>query len=500
MKLILKLAWRNLFRNWRRSLITIIAVFFASFLAVGMRGMQIGTYDANIRNMVNIYNGYIQIQKLGYKENPSLNKSIKYDDKLIQSIKSVDGVEAYSRRIQSEGLIGFGSNTNGVLIAGIDPVNEAKTTSLSQKIMTVSMKSAILDISVPEHYREEIFRRFLKVSREKFADNSDAQKSSELIKNYLLMRDKTKIRNKILDSLSDSYSSLISDIEKFDSKYGLQIKTGRMVKPGYQDINEMVLGYKLMKNLKATIGDTVVGLSQGFDGSMGNMKFRIVGASKTGIDEFDRLSCFINIDAAEELFAMHNRATAVVVKIDALKNMPEIKNSLSDNLADTEYIVLDWTELMPDFKQSIEFDNITGILTLAILVIIVAFGILNTLLMSITERFREFGVMLSLGTSNGLLVRVVFFEMVFITIIGLFFGNIAAFGVNSWLAANPIELGGHYAEMMAETGFLPLMFSTTDFGVFFRPSILIFFVSFLTFIYPAFRLFHLEALKGIRYT
>ena len=57
MKLILKLAWRNLFRNWRRSLITIIAVFFASFLAVGMRGMQIGTYDANIRNMVNIYNG-----------------------------------------------------------------------------------------------------------------------------------------------------------------------------------------------------------------------------------------------------------------------------------------------------------------------------------------------------------------------------------------------------------------------------------------------------------
>ena len=197
---------------------------------------------------------------------------------------------------------------------------------------------------------------------------------------------------------------------------------------------------------------------------------------------------------------MHNRATAVVVKIDALKNLPEIKNEISDNIADTEYIALDWMELMPDFKQSIEFDNITGILTLAILVIIVAFGILNTLLMSITERFREFGVMLSLGTSNGLLVRVVFFEMVFITIIGLFFGNIAAFGVNSWLAANPIELGGHYAEMMAETGFLPLMFSTTDFGVFFRPSILIFFVSFLTFIYPAFRLFHLEALKGIRYT
>ena len=65
MKLLLKLAWRNIWRNKRRSLLTFVAIIFASLCAIAMRGIQNGTFALNIKNAVELFPGYIQIQKKG---------------------------------------------------------------------------------------------------------------------------------------------------------------------------------------------------------------------------------------------------------------------------------------------------------------------------------------------------------------------------------------------------------------------------------------------------
>ncbi|NIW79403.1 MAG: ABC transporter permease, partial [Calditrichae bacterium] len=87
MKLLLKLAWRNIWRNKRRSFITIAAVFFAVLLAVAMRGLQLGTYEVNIKTAVRLFSGYLQIQKEGYKENPSLRKSFRPTAEITQVLE-----------------------------------------------------------------------------------------------------------------------------------------------------------------------------------------------------------------------------------------------------------------------------------------------------------------------------------------------------------------------------------------------------------------------------
>jgi len=91
MKLLIKLAWRNIWRNKRRSVLTLIAIVFAAFASVVMRGIQEGTYELNIKNAVNMFSGYLQIQKSGYQENPSLNKNFKFSDDIKTAISSVDG-------------------------------------------------------------------------------------------------------------------------------------------------------------------------------------------------------------------------------------------------------------------------------------------------------------------------------------------------------------------------------------------------------------------------
>ena len=63
--MLLKIAWRNLWRNKRRSIITILAVVFAVMLAIVMRGLQYGTYAVNIKSSVELFSGYLQVQKNG---------------------------------------------------------------------------------------------------------------------------------------------------------------------------------------------------------------------------------------------------------------------------------------------------------------------------------------------------------------------------------------------------------------------------------------------------
>ena len=100
MKLLIKLAWRNLWRNKRRTIITICAVVFASMLAIAMRGIQLGTYEANIKHAVSLFSGYLQVQKDGYLDNPSLQKSFRFDGNLqtiLASEQQVTGFTGFHR-------------------------------------------------------------------------------------------------------------------------------------------------------------------------------------------------------------------------------------------------------------------------------------------------------------------------------------------------------------------------------------------------------------------
>ena len=409
MRLLLKLAWRNIWRNKRRSILTLAAVTFAVLMAIGMRGIQLGTYALNIKTAVELFSGYLQVQTKGYNETPKLSLCFREDKNIKSAIESTKGIQSYSSRVYADGLISFKDNSRGVAIFGIQPDKEKEVTT--------------------------------------FVENID---------------------------------------------------TGKFFTSDSSD--EIVVGSQLLKNLNAKIGDEVVLLAQGFDGSLGNQKFKIVGTVRLGVQEMEATVVFMGLKSAQSLLALGNKVNVIAIKANDLNNLNEIKNNLSTKLLNKNLAVLSWNKVNPELQQAIQLDNVSGILFLGILIVIVAFGILNTVLMSVTERFREFGVVLSIGMPQKKLTYLVYIETMFIALIGLLFGNLLGYFVNYYLILHPIVFGGELKKLYELYHFLPELRSSLQISIFVYVSFSIIGISILSCLYPAYRVFKLEPLKGIRQT
>jgi lipoprotein-releasing system permease protein len=135
MKTYITLAWRNLWRNKRRTLIASASVFFAVILALLMRSMQTGYYDYMIDSSVKTYTGHIQVQGKDYWEKRSFEESMILDDEMITKVNQINGVELSVKRLETFSLISYGLVTRVVQVVGIDPEEEDKLTSLKNRIV-----------------------------------------------------------------------------------------------------------------------------------------------------------------------------------------------------------------------------------------------------------------------------------------------------------------------------------------------------------------------------
>ncbi len=413
--LLIRLAWRSLWRNWRRSLIAMSAVIFAITLSIIQRGMQYGTYAETIRTAVRSSTGYLQIQKEGYNKSPTLRKSFVMTPAVKKAIQDSPSIDGSSPRIETEALLSYHDQSLGAMMMGVAPKTENEVTDFPSKVVE---------------------GRFL-------SDDSPASGSN---------------------------------------------------------VAEIVVGDKLLQNLGAQVGDSVVVLAQGFDGILGNMFARIVGTFRTGSSEFDRMGVFMNIRSLQNFLNMGNRINAVAISVRNPGDLQGLSERLNGTLKTQGLVALPWQDLLPQLKQMIELDDSSGVLYIIILLFVVGFGILNTVLMSITERFREYGVMLSLGMSQERLVVAVALEIFFMLVIGFIVGNGIGVAVNSYWVHHPIVIGGDMAKLYQEYGFAPVFVSSLSFKVFLDSTLTILGISIVAAVYPLWRVLRLEPLKGIRYT
>ncbi len=412
MSIDVKMAWRNIWRNPRRSILTISAIAFASLLLIFMLSWQFGSYETMIDSAVKIHTGYLQVQARGYNDKKNIRMVVPDPVPIGNILNKTMNVTAYTFRANTFSLVSSKERTYGIVVVGIDPVREAK----------------------------------------------------------------------------------VSTLEKL-------IRQGSYLSEG--DTDQALVGDLLAKNLKVGLGDELVVLGQGRDGSVAATVVRVKGIYRSGQDDFDRSSIYIPLENFQDVYAMRGAVHEVVALGKSLDDLQEIKKVVTAGIKKTDkkhrLVVLDWMELMPGLIEAIKMDLYSGFIFYLILIIVVAFSILNTFLMAIFERTREFGVLMAIGTTPGRLSKLLLIESTTMTIVGIVIGIIAGSLITWYFQVHGIVISGT-SELMRQFGmperiYPQLSMLSASIG---PGAVLI--ITFLTALYPALkvrRLRPVEAMAGM---
>ena len=407
-----KMAWRNIWRNTRRTILTICAIAFASLLLVFMLSFQFGSYETMINTSVKIQTGHLQIQAQEFQEKKNIRQVVPEPEKIAAILKTIPSIAAYTFRGQAFALISSNERTYGVAVTGIDPDREADVSRLKSLIREGDFLTA-------------------------------------------------------------------------------------------EDTDQALIGRLLAQNLRVKLGDELTVLGQGRDGSIAATVVQIKGIFSSGISDFDRAAIHIPLKTFQEVYSMQGAVHEVVVIADSLRNINAIKTSVETALSSLNVkkplMVLDWDELMPGLRQSIEMDLISGLIFYLLLVLVVAFSILNTFLMAIFERTREFGVLMAIGTTPGPLTKVLLIESMTMTLIGIVTGIIVGSLITLYFQVHGIDFSGA-SELLSQFGITGRMYPKLSWLSAISGPLAVLMITFLAALYPALKVRRLQPVEAMRTT
>jgi ABC-type lipoprotein release transport system permease subunit len=264
------------------------------------------------------------------------------------------------------------------------------------------------------------------------------------------------------------------------------------------DAEEIVIGAVLARNLRVGIGDELTLLGSGHDGSFAAGIVNVTGIFESGIAEIDRNMAQLPIGYFQNLFGMGDKGHNILINAAELSEVAALQHAIMGMLtANDTLVVLGWEILQPGLKQAIQADFASAWFMYAVLIVLVAFSVLNTQLMSVLERTREFGVMMALGVKPARLGGLVITETFVMSGLGLVIG--VAFGL--LLTGYFSQVGFTYPGMedMADRFNLPARMypSISLLSTLLGPAV-VFLFSLLASLYPAVRLFFLQPVAAMR--
>jgi len=412
----MKMAWRNVWRNPRRTWLTISAIAFACTILIFMLSFQFGSYGTMINASVQINTGHLQIQAKDYFEDRAMRRVVPDPHRVIKTVGGIESVAAVTARAKAFSLISSGNRTYGAMVIGIDPENEARVSTLD---------------------------------------------------------------------------SLVREGEFLAGTAAGENRSGE---------NRALIGRLMAENLQAGLGDELVLLGQGRDGSVAATILKVGGIYESGMDEFDRRTLHMPLDTFQEVYSMRGAVHEIVVRVSSLDRVAGVKTAAAEKLEHIpgggDLAVLDWDQLMPGLTQAIKIDLTIGIIFWFLLVLVVAFSILNTFLMAVLERTREFGVMMAIGTGPGRLVKLMLYESGAMTAVGIALGIFTGCIFTAIFQVYGIDFSGA-SEILSQYGISGRIHPRLSLVTAFAGPLLVFGVTFAVSLYPALKIKKLKPVEAM---
>ena len=262
---------------------------------------------------------------------------------------------------------------------------------------------------------------------------------------------------------------------------------------------EVMIGRKLAEKLGLRLGEKMVVMAQAADGQLGTAAYRVSGIFATESASFDGAFAFVTLPAAQSLLGLGTRVSTVNIRLQDRSRLDSTVGLLRARFQASRLAVVPWQELLPQLEEMVKFNRVVSNILLAVLLLVVATAVMNTVFMAVTERTREFGVMMALGTSPASIRRMVVYETLVLLVLALLAGYGLGGALVGYLGTAGIDLSGFFRGYAAIPGLTGIVYPALFTATVVPPGVALLIAGVLVSLLPASRAARLDPATAIRH-
>ncbi len=406
MWMLLKIAWRNIWRNPTRSLVVMFSLAIGVWATVFILAISDSLHAESLREGIEYKYGHVQLHSSAYKKRQELGNTLPGALDLLVSIKEAPEVEAATARLITAGIIASAGYSSNVQVRGVMPAEEEATTLLKTRLT----KGVYLDV---------------------------------------------------------------------DKR------------------NPIIIGEKLMEKLKTGIGKKVVLTFENTASELVSTSFRIAGTFTATQVRDEETMVFVRKEGLSRLAGIPGEANELVAKLKDTRKLDAFVSQLKGRLAGQEIVVEDWEQAAPDMAMVSDMIFQTDVIVTIIVLLALAFGIVNTMLMAVLERFKELGILMAVGMNKLRVFAMIVFETTLLSLAGGVGGMV--FGFFTVLLVNYTGVNlSLFSEGLSGWGFKEVIHPELEARVYLIITIAVIITAVLASFYPAIRALSLNPSEAIR--
>jgi len=469
-----EIAWKNIWRNKTRSLIVMTSVTLGIISGVLLVGIMQGWVEQRLHDAIYNEVSHIQIHNAEYFDNENILSTIDSLDEVISVLESMPEIKSWTKRTKLTVIATSPWASTGLFIYGINPEKEKAVTEIYTKIVPGGGE-------------------YLDINKTGYILISDKTAEILQLKQYIVTAPLIeKFRNA---GLPDNVIIKLDSIKNIRFRSPKEFKTilekkltGKDLKRYGQTIMDSALDYRIRNRLQLTFSDR--------DGNPVQGTFRVCGIYKTTNTGFDQASAFVNINELTELFGAGTPLIhEIAIRLHDTENLETVKNKFS--ALSGKNIVHTWEELAPDAAMMNDFMLLYYFIFIGIIMLALAFGIINTMLMAILERTKELGMLMAIGMNKKRIFSMIMLETIFLTSTGAVAGMFAGWGLVSLLGKTGIHFAS-WGEGFEAIGYSASVYPVVTFDFFIFIIVTVVITAVLSSIWPARKALKLNPVETLR--
>ncbi len=436
-------------------------------------GIMKGWLEQRIHSSIYNETAHVQIHNPEFLLNEDIEKTIGGFEKLILTLDTMPEVVAYSPRIKVFAMAQTDWASSGLMLKGIDPEKEKQVSELYQNLVTGKFLNGnyrLPSIVIGSKAAEDLKLLNYQITTEKLDTIDQELFSPDVVAVLKEIGDKRFRKEK-------DFRSALKD---------------KLTKEAYKTSGDKLVKYFSFYRLGASIRCTVVNKN----GEMTNPVFKVRGIFKTSNTMFDGMNAFVKTDRLNK-YTQLNENEVHEIAIRSTDN--ETGDLLSENLKGffPSDDVMGWRKISPEIAMYADFTGLMGLVYVGIIMFALAFGIINTMLMSVLERVKELGMLMAIGMNKKKVFFMIMTESVFLTITGAIAGLVFSSIILAITSHTGINLS-MYAEGFEALGYSSIVYPKVSVFEYISIIILVVITGIVSSIWPARKALKLNPVEALR--